>query len=1170
MPQKSNTRISLAKRPVRHLDANLLDAQFLSFADFRESGLQELLNEVSPIMDYTGGSSWELHFGELEWDEPKVSFADAQRLGLNYDSAVHVHAKLINKRTGVIKKQKIFLGDIPMMGDRGSFMVSGVERVVVLQIIRSEGLLFVESKASKPKRPLFSVKLMPLRGRWFEFEMNKYGVMSVKLLDKHPRIFLTTLLRALGYSSNEEIRRLLDEADQGETSFLEATFRKDPSHNTEEALIEIYRKLRPEDSITIENAREFLNNLFFDHKHFYLGKVGRYKLNRKLGIDKEITEADYVLKKEDIVAIVRSLILLNNGQILKDDVDSLNNRRIRGVGELLSEALRAGVRNMEKIVKDRMGLHSPDEDITPSVLLNTRPIVAAVNRFYGSSMLSRFMNQQNVLSEVEAKRQITAGGPRGLTKERATFSVRDVHNSHYSRICPIHTPEGPSVGVVLQLSVYARMNEFGFLEAPYLKVINKFMVESDNLADFKGRKTSRAVMSEDGKEVVAAGKEVTADIVATAKKAGLASIPVVPFVTEEVVYMDADAELDHKIASGSIAIDDEGNILEEKTYVRDGRTYMKVSASDIDFVDVSTAQIAGLCLSLIPFAASDDTNRTFYGAKTLTQSVPLLKQQAPLVGTGFEGIAAKATGRSVYAEHDGVVKYVDAATVVVVYDQGGKKVERTYVLEKFIRSNQSTAFTQTPCVEQGTKIEKGQMLIAGPNTVDGELALGVNLRVAYMVYEGYNFDDAFVISERLVKDDTLTSVHIQEYSQEVRETKLGDEQITNDIPGAGAYALRNLDEDGVVRIGASVEPNDVLVGIIAPKGESELSAEEKLLRAIFGDYARDVRDNSLRLPHGESGVVTNVQVLDRNQGAKLQPGVIKQVKVWVARTHKISVGDKLTGFHGEKGVIAKIVPEEDMPYTADGKPVDILVGPQSMVRRMNVGQLMEAHVGALAELLGVKVAVPPFTEYTLDPLLDMAKEKGVEYKEKLQLFDGRTGIPYNQEITVGTKYFLKLEHMADLKVHARSTGPYTMVTQQPLGGKAQRGGQRFGEMEVWALEAHGVPTILHEMLTIKSDDIVGRSAAYKAIITGQDVTIPSIPESFHVFDREMAALCIKLDKIGAVEDPFAQESSIEEIVDSIAVPTSDSEMADSMESEMVMEELMGDEGFEIKEEGDIE
>lgn len=1130
----SQPRINLAKRQIQHLEINLLDTQVRSYNEFLEKGIRAVFDEINPILDYTE-SSWELAFEDFYLDKPKLTFREAQNLGLSYEAPLYVNTKLLNKRTGEIKKQKLYMADVPLMGDRASFMVGGNERVVALQIIRSEGVLFLESKASRPRKPLYMVKLMPERGRWFDFEVNKYGVMSVKLLDKHPRILLTTLLRALGYSSNESITNLFSDVDNGELSFVEATLRKDPTRNSEEALLDIYRKLRPEDSITLEGAKEFLNGFFFDARRFLLGRVGRYKFNRAMHLPVTAKTEDLALKKSDIVEIIRSLIKLNNGTILPHDIDSLSNRRVRGVGEMLFEKMLLGARNMQKNIRDRMAQHSPEESLTPAQLVNTRPVSVQITQFFASSPLSRYMDQENVLSEIVYKQKITAGGPRGLTKERATFSVRDIHNSHYSRICPVHTPEGPSIGMVLHLAIYSRVNEFGFLEAPYLKVVSKFDVAKDEVAKFKNRSISADVIDTKGKVVVKAGAEITAAVVKAADQAGITHLPVRPFAQSELTYMDSDEELNHKIASANIRMDEFGSILEDKTYVRIGKGYQKVAIQQIDYIDVNTAQIGGICLSLIPFAAMDETNRTLVGAKALTQAVPLVRSQSPVVGTGFEKIAARASGRTVYADFDGVVDYADAEKVIVKYSpDSGKAYTELYEVEKFTRTNHSTSFSQRTAVYKGQKVKAGEILIEGPNTEDGELALGINLRTAYMHMDGFNYEDAIVVSERLVRDDLLTSVHIHEYTQEIRETKLGNELITSDIPNVSEFALRNLDETGVVRIGANVEPGDVLVGIIAPKGESELTAEEKLLRAIFGEYARDVRDNSLRLPHGERGVVIKIQVLDRDSGSKLNAGVLKQVKVWVASTHKISVGDKLTGFHGGKGVIGKVMPEEDMPYTADGKPVDIIFGPSSMVRRMNIGQLMETHVGYLASELGVKVEVPPFAEFSLEPLLALAKEKGVEYKEKFTLYDGRTGVAFDQPIVVGTSYFVKLEHMADFKVHARSTGPYTLVTQQPLGGRAHRGGQRFGEMEVWALEAHGAAYTLHEMLTYKSDDVAGRSTIYKAIITGQEASIPSVPESYNVFDKEMAALGIKLEKINAEEDASLSERSLEEIIDEIS------------------------------------
>lgn len=1147
---KPTDRIVLTKNPAPKLEVDYLEAQKVFFRQFMESGFEELFDEINPISDYTG-TSWELSFEEFIWGEPKITFREAQRLGHTYDAPVYANVRLVNKKTGEIKKQRIYLCDMPLMSDRASFMINGNERVVVFQILRSEGLLFTESKASSNKKKLYSVKLMPHRGNWYEFEVNKYGVMSIKLLQKRPRILLTTLLRALGFSSDNDIKRVLGEADTGEFSFLDATLKKDPTKNTEEALIDIYRKLRPEDTVSLENAKALIDNIFFNKRRFFLGKIGRYKLNSKLGIEEDIKISDYILKKRDIVEVIKCLIKLNNGTLEPDDIDSLTNRRIRGVNELVAEKIRVGMLIMEKNIRDKMATYSTDEKITPAMIINTRPIISAVNQFFGSSALMRFMDQTNILSELEVKRKISAGGPRGLTKERATFSVRDVHNSHYSRLCPVTTPEGPSIGMVNQLAIYSKINEYGFLEAPYYVVKNKFNAETDSEKDFEGRFVFEDIVV-DGKTVAKAGDVISESLIAKIKKAGVKEFKVRPFVTNEIVHLDADKEAKHKIASASITTDEKGNILDDKTYVRDGQNYAKVSIAEVDCVDISPAQIAGLGLALIPFASNDDPNRTLIGAKTQTQAVPLIKCEAPIVGTGFEKEAARASGRTVYAEGNGVVVEADGRKVVVEYNDGKKSYKQRYDVEKFERTNQNTSFTQNVVVVPGQKVSKGDVLIDGPCTRNGELALGVNLRAAYLVYDGYNFEDGIVISERLVRDDILTSVHIQEYVQEIRETKLGNEQITRDIPGVGEHALRNLDEDGIVRLGASVQSNDILVGIIAPKGESELTAEEKLLRAIFGEYARDVRDNSLRMPNGEHGVVIGVQILDREKGAKLNAGALKQVKVWVAKTHKISIGDKLTGFHGDKGVVTKIVPDADMPHTADGKPVDIILGPSSMIRRMNLGQLIETHIGNLAHKLGVKVEAQPFSEYALETLIKNAKEQGVDYEEKVDLYDGRTGEKFTQKVTVGMKYYFKLDHLADHKVHARSTGPYTLVTQQPLRGKAQRGGRRFGEMEVWALEAHGVPHVLHEMLTIKSDDVVGRAAAYKAIISGQKITAPNVPESFNVLDKELQGLAIKMEKINAQIDETQDDMALEEIVDSVG------------NSDVSVENMVDDQGFTIE------
>lgn len=875
----------------------------------------EIFNEVNPITDYTG-ESWELSFTDIEWGEDNVTFSQAQKLGLSYDKPLYVNTKLLNKKTGEIKKQKLFVCDLPMMSKRATFVVNGNERVVVMQIVRAEGLLYFESKNPTAGKPLYAVKLMPLRGRWFDFEINKHGVMSVKLLDKKPRILLTTLLRALGFSRDEDIMKLLGNVDTGDIKFVEQTLKRDPSKNSEEALIDIYRKLKPEDSINLESAKEFIENLFFNKRIFYLGRIGRYQLNKKLGRQGDITPNDYLLKKDDIVEIIKSLVKLNNGAIAVDDIDSLANRRIRGVGELIGDKIRMGVLRMEKNIRDRMSTYSAEEIITPSVLVNTRPIIAAINQFFGSSQVSRYMDQQNPLSEIETKRRITAGGPRGLTKERATFSVRDVHSSHYSKLCMVTTPEGASIGIVSHMAVYARINDYAFLEAPYYRVYTKVEVTDKNKKLLTNRILSVDALDKKGKKVLAAGTKLKEADVQKLLKGDVEEVTIVPYLSDEIVYLDSEDEMRHKMGPAIIDKDEDGNITAETTFVRTMGTYTKVPSSELEYVDINPGQIGGVGFSLIPFSYNDDPTRTLMASNMQRQAVPLVRPTAPIVGTGYESIIARSSDRCLFAEEDAVVKYADAQKVILEY-KSGKKLE--YEIEKFARTNQNTSFSQHVRVNTGDKLKKGDLVVDGPSMESGELALGTNVLAAFMVYEGYNFDDGIVISERLVKDDVFTSIHVKEYIQDIRETKLGNEQVTKDIPNVGEYMVRNLDDDGIVRIGASVSAQDILVGIIAPKGETELTPEEKLLRAIFGEYARDVRDNSLKLPHGDSGIVIGVQILDKDKGDKLNPGVLKQVKVWVAKTQKISVGDKLTGLHGDKGVISKVLPVEDTPSTISPK-----------------------------------------------------------------------------------------------------------------------------------------------------------------------------------------------------------------------------------------------------------
>lgn len=1108
--KNKNERINLAAHKLDKLQPNLIQAQLESFQDFLEKGIKEIFEEVNPIQDYTG-ETWELYFEDIEWGEVNMGMQEAQRLGLSYQKPLHIFVKLINKRTGEIKKQKLFVADVPMMSERGTFVVKGNERVVVMQIMRAEGLLFFELKTSTGKTPLYAVKLMPLRGRWFDFEVNKYGVMSIKLLDKRPRILLTTLLRALGYSSDKDIQKAMEGI--GDLHLLESTLRRDTTTNSEEALLEIYRKLRPEDSLNLENAKVFIDNIFFNKRRFYLGKTGRYQLNKKLGNKSLITEEDYLLNKKDLVNVVKVLIQLNNGEREIDDIDSLANRRIRGVGELIGDRLRIGVLRVEKNTRDRMSTYGAEDLVTPSLLVNTKPISSSLNEFFGSSAVSRYMDQENILSELETKRRITAGGPRGLTKERASFSVRDVHSSHYSKLCPVTTPEGPSIGIVSHMAKYARVNDFGFLEAPYFRVLSNVVLGNINTDILEGQVLREDVRDQNEKVVLKKGESLTKDKIKKLISSEVANIKVETTLTNEVVYMDADDEKLYKIGRADLERDEKNRIRTGNTYVRYEGSYLNVPTTEIDFVDINPGQIAGLGFSLVPFAQNDDPTRSLMASNMQRQAVPLLVPDAPIVGTGYEKVVAESSGRLIQAKENGVVVDSESGKLTVKFE--GDKKPTVYLIDKFIKTNQNTCFSQQVRVVKNQKFSKGDILVDGPSMSEGELALGRNLTAAVMVFEGYNYEDGIVISERLVREDILTSVHIKEYIQDIRETKLGDEQITRDIPNVGEHILRNLNEEGIVRVGASVGSQDILVGIIAPKGETELTAEEKLLRAIFGEYARDVRDNSLRLPHGDEGIVIGVQLLDKAKGDKLNPGVIKQVKVWVARTSKVSVGDKLTGLHGDKGVVSRILPEEDMPYLMDGTSVDIVLSPM-FVKRMNIGQLKELELAQQAKQAGVKVEIPPFAQLDMSILEKLLPKDRVDVKRTL--YDGRTGEAFDKKVLVGSRYIVKLNHLSSDKIHARSTGSYTLVTQQPLGGKAQFGGQRFGEMEVWALEAHAAVHNLQELLTIKSDDVVGRASAYKSIIQGTEIEAPNIPESFKVFINELRALGLNPELLDLKED----------------------------------------------------
>ncbi len=1081
---------------------NLIEAQKSSFKDFYEGGFKRLFDDINPVRD-TMERMWTLEFKSFRYGEPYASIQEVLAKGLSYEIPVYATVQLLNNKTGEIKEQEIFVADLPMMTDDGAFIVNGVRRVVTHQIVRAEGVLFEEGDVL-PYRTLYKVRLMPGRGPWYEIETNKYNVISMRILPKRPRVLITEFLRVLGYETDQEILKLFKDVDTHEEyKYIEATLARDFTKSKEDAIISIYNKLRPDESVTLESAEKYIKGNFFNKKKFDLGKIGRYQLNRKLGTSYNYNNPDEaVLYPEDIILIVKKLIRINNGVEPADDIDHLFNRRIRSVGEVLERQLLAGVRRLEKNIKDKMSLYGQDAKVTPSMLVGTKPIAASIQSFFGANQLSTFMDQTNILAELENKRKVTAAGPGGIVKERATFSIREVHNSQYAKFDPVTSPESSNIGVVTQLSILARVNEFGFLESPYRRVKKEV---KNSKAEILNR-----ILDEDIKGVGKSGVLITKEIAEkiSAKK-DIKSIKVKPFISEEVDYLDALDEEKMYISIPSVNTDEYNNILEVMVPVRHLGDFILEDVNLVDHVDVLTYQQAGLGMALIPFVSHDEAMRALAGANMQRQGVPLVKQEAPLVGTGVEEIVARQSNWCIFAKGDGEVTYVDANRVTVNYKKDGVQ---DYKIESFYRTNDNTSFSQRPAVELGQKFKKGDILVDGPTSIGGELAIGTNLRAALMFYEGYNYEDAVVISERVVREDLLTSVHVREHKIEVRDTELGPELITADIPHVNDRILQKLDMAGIVREGVKVKAGDILVGVIAPRGEKELTAEERLLRAIFGESASDVRDNSLRLPHGEEGIVIHTQRLSANKGDKLPPGVLEEVKIWVADTKKLGYGDKISGRHGDKNTVAAIRPIEDMPFTSDGEPVDIVLTP-TFLKRMNMGQAEEVHFGLYAKLLKEKFAFPLFEDVNMEWLEREMKKHGYKMEQKTDLYDGRTGKKFPRKVAVGMKYILKLHHIADEKVHARSTGPYTAVTQQPLSGKAQRGGQRFGEMEVWALEAHGAPYALQEMLTIKSDDIKGRSSAYKAIIHGEKIESVNVPESFKVLIKELNALCLNMELI---------------------------------------------------------
>ena len=1083
MAQKNNRRnFGRKESNLPELDLTLVQRE--SWKEFLETGIKEELSEISPIDDFTG-KNWQITLENPVLTDPKITPREAAEKGLTYSSQLKISATLINKKTGRSVSQDVFLGDLPQMTSRGTFVVNGVERAVINQIVRSPGVYFSGDLDTATGRMLYTSEVRPLRGSWLEFEINKHDVISARI-DRRRKIVATTLLRALGIESNEEIKALFKDVDQDKNHrYIESTLEKDTTLTRDEALLELYRKIRPGEPVVLENAESLLETMFFDPRRYDLGPVGRFKINKRLGQDTPNEKQNWVLAKQDVVGALKYMIGLQNGHGRTDDIDHLSNRRLRRVGELVStNAFRIGLLRLERSVKEKMSLISADDKPVPANLINARPLIASLNEFFRSNQLSTILDETNPLSELDNLRRVSVLGPGGINRERASFSIRDVNSSQYGRIDPVRTPEGPNIGLVTYLALYARVNKYGFIEAPYRKVE-------------KVQKGSKTMMK----------------------------------VTDEIVYFAADDEQEHYMTLSGVEVDDQGFITQARVPLRYKGDVTEGPVELVEYIDVTPRQVVGASSSLIPFLANDEGNRALMGSNMQCQAVPLVSPQAPVVGTGMESDIANGMKRLVRAKNAGTVEYADGSRIEVKLDKpispedvdmsedvelvdNGKK--EVYHLTKFKRTSHSTCYNQRTRVVAGDKVDKGDLLADGPSIDQGELALGVNLLIAYATYEGYGFEDAIVVSDRVEKEDLLTSIHVEEHDADVVDTKLGHEELTKDIPNVSEADLANLADDGIVVLGAEVSPGDILVGKIAPKGETELTSEERLLRAIFGEKAREVRDTSLRVPHGQRGIVVDVSMLDKDKGDELGPGVLKRVTVRVAQMRKITVGDKIAGRHGNKGVVAKIMPIADMPYLSDGTPVDIIISPLSVLARMNLGQLMETHVGWALEKMGQTGAFPVFDNVTEKDLVDELEEAGLPLNGKARLYDGKTGEPFKEDTVVGINYIIKLTHMVEDKTHARSTGPYSLVTQQPLGGKAQMGGQRLGEMEVWGLEAHRAAYTLQEMLTIKSDDVVGRARAFEAIVKGTEIPDSTVPESFKVLVRELNALGLSIDAKGDV------------------------------------------------------
>jgi len=1194
MPKYKSVK-SFAKLPEVVEVPDLIQVQLDSFRWFQEEGLRELLEEISPIHDYTN-TRLELGFVDYEFREPQHYAMECLERGMTYYSPLYVTVQLVVKETGEIRQQELYFGDFPLMTDRGTFIISGTERVVVNQLTRFPGVYFTLRRDPVSGRELGFAKLVAERGAWLDFDTSSHDVITVKVSGKR-KIAVTTLLRAIGFDSNDALLTFFQDVDDSPNhAFIRSTIERDPLiKNKADALLDIYSKLSSGGSPSLESAHTLLNNFLFNPRRYSLGKVGRYKLNKKLGLN--VSEHNLGLTPEDVVQIVRHIILINNGKEEPDDIDHLGNRRAQTVGFLIQKQFRIGLLRLERAIKERMSILGP-EAATPSALINVRPVVAAIREFFGRSQLSQFMDQINPLAELTHKRRLSATGPGGLSRERAGFEVRDVHHSHYGRICPIETPEGPNIGLIGSLATYALVNKFGFIETPYRRAIREV---PNTMEELLQRTIREDVVDGEGYLVTESGTLVTEEIAQKIACLPGRTIKVSPFISSQIAYLTADEEEQYSIAQANALLNNRNEFIEERVEVKRGGKYFKELAEKVDLMDVSPKQLFSVATCLIPFLEHNDANRALMGSNMQRQAVPLLCPHAPLVATGMEGEVAKYGGQAIFAPDDGIVTSATSSQIVFQNKEGEEQI---YELSKFVRTNQGTCINQHPLINKGDEVKKGQALIDSSSIDNGELALGQNVICAFMSWRGYNFEDAIIISRRLVKDDVYTSIHIEKYETEARDTKLGPEEITRDIPNVSEESLSSLDELGIMHIGAEVMPGDILVGKITPKGETELSAEGKLLRAIFGEKTREVKDSSLRVPPGEWGRVIDIKVFSRDNHDELPVGVNKLIRVWVAQKRKISVGDKMSGRHGNKGVVSIILPEEDMPFLPDGTPVDIILNPLGVPSRMNIGQVLEAHLGWAAHVLGFRVLNPIFdgadataiedalarawiawkagavsfgggnsdgTAANREKIEEWLSSRGFEaakvmdgelkgvakrvslslwleelgistrglsdedleqmakkvYKErrlypptfgKMELRDGRAGEFFDQPITVGNVYMMKLIHLVEDKVHARSTGPYSLITQQPLGGKAQFGGQRFGEMEVWALEGYGAAHTLQEMLTVKSDDVVGRAKAYEAIIKGGDIQQSGIPEACKVLFMELRSLGFTVELLNEEEE----------------------------------------------------